>query len=618
MLDPKEEIKQKLNIVDVVGSYIKLQKVGVNYRALCPFHKEKTPSFYVSPSRQIAHCFGCGFSGDIFTFVMKIENLDFPSALKVLANKAGVELPKFNKELDSAKKMIFEIQEKALKFYENNLKNHPEVIDYLKKRGLNNETLRIFRIGFAPDEWQLLLQYLLSEHYKLSEIEKTGLVIRKNEFINIQNADTLNPTSFYDRFRSRIMFPIFGISGEILGFSGRIFIGENQSQLKTIKNIEEIGKYINSPQTLVYDKSKILYMLNITKQYIIEANEAIIVEGAMDALSCHQEGAKNVVATLGTALTNHHLDLLKRYTNTLVFGFDNDEAGQVATERAVELALSSDFNLKIINLKTAKDFSEYLTLYPNTLSEALKNTKPIMEFYFERGQNLYDLNSQKGKNAFLNYFLPKINYLKNNIMERSFWIEKTATLLNTKIEVIDEALKTINHAAKNQPLPQQTEEKDEEILETSLKTRQEILAEKLLSQYLLHKDLLRDLIFEYQNYFPFQYQNIINFISNKENEKLLDSPELSSIKTILDDDDINKINYLWLLATKASDKTQSDALLKEEMESCASYLKQEYIKNRLIVLQNQIKECETNQNKEKLDQLLQEFVNLSKEISLQK
>ncbi len=152
MLDPKEEIKQKLNIVDVVGSYIKLQKVGVNYRALCPFHKEKTPSFYVSPSRQIAHCFGCGFSGDIFTFVMKIENLDFPSALKVLANKAGVELPKFNKELDSAKKMIFEIQEKALKFYENNLKNHPEVIDYLKKRGLNNETLRIFRIGFAPDE----------------------------------------------------------------------------------------------------------------------------------------------------------------------------------------------------------------------------------------------------------------------------------------------------------------------------------------------------------------------------------------------------------------------------------------------------------------------------------
>ena len=203
-------------------------------------------------------------------------------------------------------------------------------------------------------------------------------------------------------------------------------------------------------------------------------------------------------------------------------------------------------------------------------------------------------------------------------MERSFWIEKTATLLNTKIEVIDEALKTINHAAKNQPLPQQTEEKDEEILETSLKTRQEILAEKLLSQYLLHKDLLRDLIFEYQNYFPFQYQNIINFISNKENEKLLDSPELSSIKTILDDDDINKINYLWLLATKASDKTQSDALLKEEMESCASYLKQEYIKNRLIVLQNQIKECETNQNKEKLDQLLQEFVNLSKEISLQK
>jgi len=215
------------------------------------------------------------------------------------------------------------------------------------------------------------------------------------------------------------MFPIFSLSQEPVGFTGRIFQANKDIPLKTIKNLDETGKYVNSPETVIFNKGSLLFLLSKTKSFILEKNEAILVEGQMDAISCFQEGLKNVVATSGTALTQEQLNILKRYCNTLILAYDNDEAGQEATERNIELALTADFDVKIITLTDAKDFSDFINLHPGKLTEILTTSKPIMDFYFTRAKNLFDTTNNKGKRDFLNYFLSKIKYLKNSVIERS-------------------------------------------------------------------------------------------------------------------------------------------------------------------------------------------------------
>lgn len=253
----------------------------------------------------------------------------------------------------------------------------------------------------------------------MSEIEKTGLAVRKADAINSPNPDSLPTSFFFDRFRSRIMFPIFSLSQEPVGFTGRIFQADKNVSLKTIKNIEETGKYVNSPETIIFSKGSLLFLLNKTKNFISEKNEVILVEGQMDAISCFQEGLKNVVATSGTALTNDQLNILKRYCNTLILAYDSDEAGQEATERNIELGLNLDFDIKIITLSDAKDFSEFINLHPGKLQDVLLESKPIMDFYFNRAKKLFDITNNRGKRDFMNYFLGKIKYLKNSIIEKS-------------------------------------------------------------------------------------------------------------------------------------------------------------------------------------------------------
>ncbi len=319
----------------------------------------------------------CGEGGDIFSFMMKIENIEFKEALKLLAQKAGVELAYENPQVLSQKQRLIDINKAASKFFEETLEKKENVIDYLINRGLNQETIKEFHLGWAPDEWQSLSDFLIKKGFKSKDIIDSGLAIAKN-------------TEIYDRFRSRIMFPIEDYSENVVGFTGRIF--QDRTPLKTIKDIEKIGKYINSPQTLIFDKSKILYGLSKSKNYLRSQESTLLVEGQTDFLAAWQSDIKNVVATSGIALTAYQLKILKRYNNTLVLGFDMDEAGEKASERSIELALSKEFNVKILRLPQGKDLADYLIDKANKekIKDLINQSEAIMDFYFTRAKNVGD------------------------------------------------------------------------------------------------------------------------------------------------------------------------------------------------------------------------------------
>jgi DNA primase len=308
---PIDEIKSRLNIVEVIQSYIKLQKAGANYRAVCPFHSEKSPSFFVSPARQIWHCFGsCGEGGDIFKFVMKIEGVEFGDALRILAQKAGVELKKQDPKLQTERHRLYSICEIACRFYQKQLGSGEagqEAKKYLLDRGITEESIEKWRIGYSPDVWRSLTDFLISKGYERNEIEKAGLLLNSEK-----------TGGYYDRFRGRIIFPVFDLSSQVVGFGGRIFkkgvtkaLVGGGSKGGTTPVPGEIGeaKYINSPATILYDKSRILYGLNKSGQSIRKNDRFIVVEGYMDAIMAHQIGCDNVVAASGTALTQFHLNI---------------------------------------------------------------------------------------------------------------------------------------------------------------------------------------------------------------------------------------------------------------------------------------------------------------------
>ena len=302
-----EKIKERVDIVDLISSYLKLQKAGVNYKAKCPFHNEKTPSFSVSPERQVWHCFGCGKGGDQFTFVQEIEGADFPEALRILARRAGVELEHFDRSLQNEKTRLLEICELASTFFEKQLWHSnagAKVLAYLKDRGVEESSVREFQLGYAPDSWDSLSAFLKSRGYGEQEIFNAGLSVKKET------------GGYYDRFRSRITFPVLDINGQTVGFTGRDF----DSGKKEDREIK-LAKYVNTPQTLIYDKSRVIYGLDKAKTEIRKKDKCVVVEGNMDVILSRQAGAENVVASSGTALTEQHLKTIKRYTNNLALCF---------------------------------------------------------------------------------------------------------------------------------------------------------------------------------------------------------------------------------------------------------------------------------------------------------
>jgi len=455
MADQLDEIRSKVNLVDLVGEYIPLKKTGRNFKALCPFHSEKMPSFIVSPERQIFKCFGCGAGGDIFKFLMLTENVDFSEALRTLAKRARVKLHRYRpSEAEKQKDLLYEVNHLASEFYHFLLFNHPigkRALDYILGRGITRESLQLFKLGFAPDLWDSLQKFLVGKKgYRLELLDQAGLVIKSEK-----------GRGFYDRFRGRLMFPLRDHRGNVAGFAGRV-----------LKPGQEEAKYINTPETAIYHKSDLLYGLTETKEAVKKAERVILMEGELDIISSYQVGIKNAVAIKGSALTPSQVRLISRFTKNIVFAFDRDKSGDLATHRGIEVADAAEMAIEVIQLEGGKDVDEIAQKDPDFWRRLVKKPVPVYDYFLDSAAARFDAHTAEGKRKIGQEFIPILAKISNEIVQ-AHYVEKLAKKLAVPTDSIMAEIDKIETTEATAPsLPVEPEEK---------KSRREILEEHLLA-----------------------------------------------------------------------------------------------------------------------------------------
>lgn len=425
-----EEIKNRIDIVDYVGSYVTLKQTGKNFKACCPFHNEKTPSFVVSPERQMWHCFGaCGEGGDIFSFAMKMEGLSFPEAVQTLADKAGVKLEKKSYEKSESASKVYSANELASDFYVQTLRTDAgkKALVYLKSRGLTDNIIKEFGLGYAPTGKNDLQNELKKHKFSVTDLEKAGLISQKQG-------------EWRDFFWGRLIFPIRDLQGRTVGFSAR-----------TLEK-DGIPKYINTTETEVYHKSNILYGIDLAKESIRKADNAILVEGQMDVIASRGAGVKNVVAPGGTALTENQLKLLGRLTKNLKLAFDVDFAGSEATRRAIELAWEQGFNLKVIVIPAGKDPADAVSEDPKIWKEAVGGATYVVDYLFDTAFARHQKNDPIGRKKIAAELLPVIKRIPDDI-ERNTYVKKLALGLSVDEASIEAALKKVHPGKKREEKP---------------------------------------------------------------------------------------------------------------------------------------------------------------------
>lgn len=441
MRDLIDEVKNRCDIVSVISQYISLKNSGSNYSGLCPFHNEKTGSFHVNQKKQIYKCFGCGEGGDVINFIMKIENLDFIEAVKLLAEKNGIEFKTNLSEADKAKmesiKLMQDIHLKAARYYFANLINSKNAgYDYLKKRGLSDKIIKKFGLGYSLNAWNSLMQYLLSIGYEKKDLVKSGLITHK------ENGD-----KYYDRFRNRVMFPIFDYRGNVIGFGGRVLD-------------DSLPKYLNSPDSLLFNKRFNLYGLNYAKKSISN-DTLILVEGYMDLISLYEHGIENVVATLGTALTNEQGKLIKRYASTAIISYDSDDAGVKATLRAIEILRGQNINVKVLNLKDCKDPDDFIKKYKKEgFLKAIEDSVSHIVFQINILKRRFDFNKDEHLIKFAKEAALIIKSLSSPV-EKDYYIKYVSKEFNISLEAMKEEVfgKKFNNSKKNYKNFTRTEQK---------------------------------------------------------------------------------------------------------------------------------------------------------------
>lgn len=606
-MQPSEEIKSRLDIVDVIREYIQLQAAGVNFRAKCPFHNEKTPSFVVSPEKQIYHCFGCGEGGDIFSFVMKMEGLSFVEALRLLAPKAGVALKKQNPEAASKRNKILDMLELSRRYYhkvfleEASARNARE---YIKKRGLAADTIEEWQIGYSPDSWDMVGNLLRAKGYKENEIFVAGLIVKSNK-----------NNKFYDRFRGRIMFPINDTNGNSVAFSARVSPEKEAT--------EQMGKYINSPQTPVYDKSKILFGLDKAKQEIKKEDLAIVVEGQMDVISAHQAGFKNIVASSGTALTTEQIQLLKRFSNNIALAFDMDSAGKMAAERGIREAMRFEMNIKIIEVPNGKDPDDCIRANPNDWIMAVKNAKSMMEYYFDKTFAGLDMSKVEDKRGAAKILLPIIAKLKN-VIEKDHWLKQLSGRIDVGEALLRESIATIKPRVERV----YKEKGDEEKNKIQKQSREEKISEYLLALLLKFNPYLNYAINNLQIEQIFGqsnqefYKNLIIYYNKVNNNINIDLNNYREwLRTIDNSNETNTqtINQLQLLNKlvilvdeKFSDINEVGA--KSEIINLALTLKRQYYLGKMKEVEKLITEAERQEDEDKIKILMEDFKAFSEEV----
>ncbi len=420
-MDAVSEVKARLNIEDVISEYVQLKRTGANYKGLSPFTNEKTPSFVVSPQKQIWHDFSSGRGGDVFTFVQEVEGLDFKSALELLARKAGVDLEQFTtksgKRGGPDKERLYEILDQAAKFYQVQLGANRPALDYVaKKRQFTRETILEFRLGYSPDSGDALIKYLLKKGFSEAEIQAAGLSARRSG----------RPS---DMFRGRIMVPLSDQFGKVVGFTARL-----------LADRPDAPKYINTPSTLLYDKSRHIYGLHLAKKAIQKDKFSVLVEGNLDVISSHQAGVKNVVATAGTALTEMQLKVLGRFSPDVRLAFDEDRAGLAATERAIPLAAKTGVQLSVVTLPSGKDPDELVRKDASLWQQVISKQQYALDWLIEMYTKQLDLSQAVGKKAFSEAVLPVVKRLENPI-EIDHYVQKIAELLAISPDAVRESLR---------------------------------------------------------------------------------------------------------------------------------------------------------------------------------
>src|SRR3989344_512471 len=568
MLDsPIEEIKSRLSITEVLGDFIQLKKAGVNYKAVCPFHSEKTPSFVVSPAKQVWHCFGCGLGGDIFEFIKQIENVEFGEALRILATRAGVELKKPTAEqiqVAEKKDVLYEINQQAANYFAKVLWESnagKEALEYLRKRGLTDQTIKNWQLGFAPDDFHYVENFL-AKGFDKKDIETAGLIIKSDR-----------DTGYFDRFHDRIMFPILNLHGQVVGFTGRL-----------LHDKPSTGKYINSPETPVYNKAQVIYGLYQARNAIRKENRAILMEGNMDVITAHQAGSIQAVATSGTALSAEQLNILTRFTENLIFAFDSDTAGNTAARRALEMALGAGFNVKIINLAGAKDPDELIKRGITAWQKAVDSAGSFMDYFFDQAIKSGDPASVDSKRDITKELAPLI-YRITDPITKAHYIRKLSGAINVAESAIWDIINRLSL-----PKPLKTALKAEK-----QKNRVEMLEDRLLGLALVLKD---NKIFEglTEADFTKDHQALVAVMKT----------EADAAKIILANPTLkDQIELLTFVAE--TDVREEEVEPKIELQNTVSEFKNERKKIQMQIWTDELKAAEQSGDKAQAEVLLQKL-----------
>ncbi|MEK7543220.1 MAG: DNA primase [Patescibacteria group bacterium] len=553
-------IKQKLDIVNFLRSYVNLVPAGKNFKALCPFHQEKTPSFIVSPERQTWHCFGsCAEGGDVIKFIMKYDNLEFPEALRYLAEKAGITLKTSNLREEREYNILYDIHAEAKQFFIDQLEKRSDVTVYLQNRGLHSETIHEFELGFSPGGEALVLN-LLNLKFDVADMLRSGLAYRNKNGL------------YRDRFDGRIMFPIANAVGKTVAFTGRI-----------LKDSETEPKYVNSPESPVFNKSKILYGFHKSKNEIAHAKSVVVVEGQMDFLMAWQSGVKNVVAVSGTGLTNFHLERLRRLAETVILSFDNDNAGIKALERSLDACNEFDFHVKVIDLRPYKDPADAAKSDPKFLLDAVEKAKPafshIFELYFAAAEKSGDMALRK---RIIRHLLSQIRHVRSGI-EKDSLIKELSQKSGESESVLIEELENLPEERKVSVPEQSTVESKQPISE-----RIDTIAKRIISLAFTYPHLW-DIIRKHKERFPSIYHRVI-------------------------DDPQGVQNSVFEMYSSYIVGAIDEKKLQEELLDLIKQLNIEYLKKRQIELKKDINKAQEDGNEEEISKTMGAFQNLIREL----
>jgi DNA primase len=555
-----ELIKSKLDIVEVLRGYLTLTPAGKNFKALCPFHHEKSPSFMVSPDRQTWHCFGCSLGGDIFGFVMRYENIEFGEALRMLAEKAGVELRRENPAEYKYSGLLYDLNEAAKNYFRKAFAAAPVAKKYLAERGLKTETIDEFELGWAPNDPEALSMHLLNGGASPQDLLQAGLSIKTERGLML------------DRFRGRIMFPIHNHLGKVVGFTGRILPQLDKG---------DMGKYVNSPETPIFQKSKLLYGFWKSKEGIREAKAAFLVEGQMDYLMSWQSGIKNVTASSGTALTADHLRSIHRLAEELILSFDSDVAGSDAAERAIDLAEANDFSVKVATLKDFKDAADAAQADPENIKKAILAAVPAPEFYFQKylPKDPVELSKREGIKK-LRTILAKLKNISSPV-ERAYWSKELARRTGIAETTLRE------ESEKTEVIITSSAAKKEEEMAKRQVTREQLIAEELLAVAAAKNDfkIMDDCVIFFN---PMQ-KEILRILKNG--------------KTKSEDPTLDEVLGLIILRASSDLSDEQITILKGE-------LAKEYYKERRQIIAQAIKNAEAKGNDAELNAALEEMRNL--------